>query len=222
MVKRNLNMFTLIAIGTGVAFIYSLVATLAPQVFRHAFRQQDGSVAAYFEAAAMIVVLILVGQMLELCAREKTSGAIKALLDLAPASTGKLDEQGGEADVPLAQIEVGHRLRVRPGDKVPLDGEVLKGRSNLDESMVTGESMPVNKAAGDQVIGSSINHQGGFIIRAPAGSRGRDPVCAMPGLRRVSADSGRYQGRGRRGRPGTGRAFGRPAPAAPRFRRGTC
>ncbi|CAH1386592.1 heavy metal translocating P-type ATPase [Candidatus Nitrotoga sp. M5] len=162
----NLNMFTLIAMGTGVAFIYSLVATLAPQIFPDAFRQADGAVAVYFEAAAVIVVLVLLGQVLELRAREKTSGAIKALLDLAPATARKLDDEGGELDVSLDQVKVGDRLRVRPGDKVPLDGEVLEGRSNVDESMVTGEPLAVGKNAGDQVIGGSINQQGSFIMRA--------------------------------------------------------
>ncbi|CAN0585652.1 unnamed protein product [Laminaria digitata] len=124
-VSRNLNMFTLISIGTGVALIYSLVATLMPQIFPDAFRQADGSVAVYFEAAAVIVVLVLLGQVLELRAREKTSGAIKALLDLAPATARKLDDEGGESDVSLDEVKVGDRLRVRPGDKVPLDVEVM-------------------------------------------------------------------------------------------------
>jgi len=143
--SRNLNMFTLIAIGTGVALIYSLVATLAPQIFPNAFRQDDGSVAVYFEAAAVIVVLVLLGQVLELRAREKTSGAIKALLDLAPATARKLDDDGSESDVSLDQVKVGDRLRVRPGDKVPLDGELIEGSSNVDESMVTGEPLAVSK-----------------------------------------------------------------------------
>lgn len=175
--SRNLNMFTLIAIGTGVALVYSLVATLAPQVFPDAFRQAGGSVAVYFEAAAVIVVLVLLGQVLELRAREKTSGAIKALLDLAPATARKLDDEGGESDVSLDQVKVGDRLRVRPGDKVPLDGEVLEGRSNVDESMVTGEPMAVSKAAGDQVIGGSINQQGSFIMRAD--KVGRDTMLSQ-------------------------------------------
>ncbi|MGM0826201.1 MAG: heavy metal translocating P-type ATPase [Pseudomonadota bacterium] len=165
-VSRNLNMFTLIAIGTGVSLIYSLVATLAPQIFPSAFRQEDGAVAVYFEAAAVIVVLVLLGQVLELRAREKTSGAIKALLNLAPATARQLGEEGGEIDVPLGQVKVGDRLRVRPGDKVPLDGVVLEGRSNVDESMVTGEPLAITKQAGDQVIGGSINQQGSFIMRA--------------------------------------------------------
>lgn len=164
--SRNLNMFTLIAIGTGVSLIYSLVATLAPQVFPDAFRLADGSVAVYFEAAAVIVVLVLLGQVLELRAREKTSGAIRALLDLAPATARKINEAGDESDVALDQVKVGDRLRVRPGEKVPLDGEVLEGRSNVDESLVTGEPLAVTKEAGDHVIGGSINQQGGFIMRA--------------------------------------------------------
>ncbi|MGM0632903.1 MAG: heavy metal translocating P-type ATPase [Pseudomonadota bacterium] len=175
--SRNLNMFTLISIGTGVALIYSLVATLAPQVFPDAFRQQDGSVAVYFEAAAVIVVLVLLGQVLELRAREKTSGAIKALLDLAPATARKLDDEGGEADVSLDEVSVGDRLRVRPGDKVPLDGEVLEGRSNVDESMVTGEPLAVSKDAGDPVIGGSINQQGSLIMRAD--KVGRDTMLSQ-------------------------------------------
>lgn len=175
--SRNLNMFTLIAIGTGVALLYSLVATLAPQVFPQTFRQEDGSVAVYFEAAAVIVVLVLLGQVLELRAREKTSGAIKALLDLAPATARKLDDEGGEADVALDRVKVGDRLRVRPGDKVPLDGEVLEGRSNVDESMVTGEPLAVSKEAGDQVIGGSINQQGSFIMRAD--KVGRDTMLSQ-------------------------------------------
>ncbi len=175
--SRNLNMFTLIAIGTGVALIYSLVATMAPQVFPNAFRQEDGSVPVYFEAAAVIVVLVLLGQVLELRAREKTSGAIKALLDLAPATARKLDDEGGESDVSLDQVSVGDRLRVRPGDKVPLDGEVLEGSSNVDESMVTGEPLAVGKKQGDPVIGGSINQQGSFIMRAD--KVGRDTMLSQ-------------------------------------------
>ncbi len=175
--SRNLNMFTLIAMGTGVALIYSLVATLVPQIFPDAFRQVDGSVAVYFEAAAVIVVLVLLGQVLELRAREKTSGAIKALLDLAPATARKLDDDGGESDVSLDQVKVGDRLRVRPGEKAPLDGEILEGRSNVDESLVTGEPLAVSKQAGDQVIGGSMNRQGGFIMRAD--KVGRDTMLSQ-------------------------------------------
>lgn len=175
--SRNLNMFTLITMGTGVALIYSLIATLVPQVFPDAFRQADGSVAVYFEAAAVIVVLVLLGQVLELRAREKTSGAIKALLDLAPATARKLDNDGGESDVSLDQVSVGDRLRVRPGEKVPLDGELLEGGSNIDESMVTGEPLAVSKKAGDQVIGGSMNQQGSFIMRAD--KVGRDTMLSQ-------------------------------------------
>lgn len=175
--SRNLNMFTLIAIGTGVALIYSLVATLAPQIFPAAFRQVDGSVAVYFEAAAVIVVLVLLGQVLELRAREKTSGAIKALLDLAPTTARKLEADDSESDVSLVQVKVGDRLRVRPGDKVPLDGEVLEGSSNVDESLVTGEPLAISKKAGDRVIGGSINQQGSFIMRAD--KVGRDTMLSQ-------------------------------------------
>lgn len=166
LVRRSLNMFTLIAIGTGTALIYSLLATLTPGIFPDTFRQADGSVAVYFEAAAVIVVLVLLGQVLELRAREKTSGAIRALLDLAPATARRLDDQGNEEDISLDQVQVGDRLRVRPGDKVPLDGEVMEGRSNVDESMVTGEPLAVKKEVGDGVIGGSINGQGSFVMRA--------------------------------------------------------
>lgn len=177
LVSRNLNMFTLIAIGTGVALIYSLVATLAPQVFPSAFRLDDGAVPVYFEAAAVIVVLVLLGQVLELRAREKTSGAIKALLDLAPKTARRLSDDSDESDVPLDQVKVGDRLRVRPGDKVPLDGEVLEGGSNVDESMVTGEPLAVVKNPGDPVIGGSINQQGSFVMRAD--KVGRDTMLSQ-------------------------------------------
>jgi Cu+-exporting ATPase len=132
--NRSLNMFTLIALGTGVAWLFSVVATVAPGLFPPAFRGHDGSVAVYFEAAAVIVVLVLLGQMLELRARERTGGAIRALLDLAPAMARRIKADGSEEEVPLAAVVVGDRLRVRPGDKVPLDGEVLEGGSNVDEA----------------------------------------------------------------------------------------
>ncbi|WP_396586954.1 heavy metal translocating P-type ATPase [Bermanella sp. R86510] len=176
-ISRNLNMFTLIAMGTGVSLIYSLIATLTPQLFPDAFRQADGSVAVYFEAAAVIVVLVLLGQVLELRAREKTSGAIKALLDLAPATARKLEKDGSESDVSLDEVQVGDHLRVRPGEKVPLDGEVLEGSSNVDESMVTGEPLAVGKKTGNQVIGGSINQQGSFIMRAD--KIGRDTMLSQ-------------------------------------------
>lgn len=175
--RRSLNMFTLIAIGTGAAWIYSVLATATPGIFPEAFRQQDGSVAVYFEASAVIVVLVLLGQVLELRAREKTSSAIRALLDLAPATARRLDDKDEEQEVALEEVEVGDRLRVRPGDKVPLDGEILEGRSNIDESMVTGESIPVKKDTGDSVIGGSINGQGSFIMRAD--KVGRDTMLSQ-------------------------------------------
>ncbi|MBB3183673.1 Cu+-exporting ATPase [Halomonas fontilapidosi] len=176
-VHRSLNMFTLIAIGTGAALVYSLLATIVPGIFPETFRQADGSVAVYFEAAAVIVVLVLLGQVLELRAREKTSGAIRALLDLAPATARRIDDSGDEEEVSLDHVQVGDRLRVRPGDKVPLDGEVLEGRSNIDESMVTGEPLAVRKEAGNEVIGGSINGQGSFIMRAD--KVGRDTMLSQ-------------------------------------------
>jgi Cu+-exporting ATPase len=173
---RNLNMFTLIAMGTGVAWGYSMVATLAPGLFPPAFRNTDGSVAVYFEAAAVITVLVLLGQVLELRARERTSGAIKALLGLAPKTARRLLANGEEDEVSLDLVGVGDRLRVRPGEKVPVDGTVEDGRSSLDESMVTGESMPVTKAKGDTVIGGTLNQSGALVIEAT--KVGRDTMLA--------------------------------------------
>ncbi|WP_018389650.1 heavy metal translocating P-type ATPase [Ancylobacter sp. FA202] len=176
LVTRNLNMFTLIALGTGVAYLYSLIAVLAPGLFPPAFRGADGAVAVYFESAAVITVLVLLGQVLELRAREQTSGAIRALLDLAPKTARRLNADGSEAEVPLADIVVGDHLRVRPGEKVPVDGTVLEGRSALDESLVTGESMPVSKGEGDRVIGGTLNRSGGLVITAQ--KVGRDTLLA--------------------------------------------
>ncbi|HYC64006.1 MAG TPA: copper-translocating P-type ATPase, partial [Reyranellaceae bacterium] len=166
LVTRNLNMFTLIALGTGVAWAYSIVATLAPGLFPQAFRASDGSVAVYFEAAAVITVLVLLGQLLELRARERTSGAIRALLDLAPKTARRLRSDGGDEEVALDAIRIGDRLRIRPGEKVPVDGEVIDGRSAIDESMVTGESLPVTKEAGARLIGGTLNTTGGLVMRA--------------------------------------------------------
>ena len=174
-VSRQLNMFTLIALGTGVAWSYSLVATLGPGLFPDTFRQPDGTVAVYFEAAAMITVLVLLGQVLELRAREKTSGAIRALLDLAPATARRLSD-GDEEEVSLEHVEIGDRLRVRPGDRVPVDGEIVEGHSNIDESMITGEPMAVERASGETVIGGSINGQGSFVMRAD--KVGRDTMLS--------------------------------------------
>ncbi len=166
LLTRNLNMFTLIALGTGVAWVYSVIATFCPQIFPAAFHQMDGSVAVYFEAAAVITVLVLLGQVLELRARDRTSGAIKALLGLAPKSARRVRADGNDEDVALEHIAAGDLLRVRPGEKVPVDGEITEGRSSLDESMVTGESMPVTKEAGAKVIGGTLNASGGFVMRA--------------------------------------------------------
>ncbi|WP_316230406.1 heavy metal translocating P-type ATPase [Bradyrhizobium sp. SZCCHNR1051] len=163
---RNLNMFTLIAMGTGVAYVYSVVATLAPQAFPPAFRGHGGAVAVYFEAAAVITVLVLLGQVLELRARDATSGAIKALLQLAPKTARRLDADGNDHEVEIAELAVGDRLRVRPGEKVPVDGIILEGRSSLDESLVTGESMPVTKAESERVIAGTLNQTGSFVMRA--------------------------------------------------------
>ena len=163
---RQLNMFTLIAMGTGVAWTYSMVAALAPGVFPAAFRAADGSVAVYFEAAAVITVLVLLGQVLELRARERTSGAIRALLNLAPKTARRITAEGRDEDVALELVAVGDRLRVRPGEKIPVDGVVEDGRSAVDESMVTGESMPVTLSVDDPVIGGTINQSGALIIRA--------------------------------------------------------
>jgi len=177
LVTRNLNMFTLIAMGTGVAYVYSVVATFAPGVFPDAFRDHGGTVAVYFEAASMITVLVLIGQVLELRARDATSGAIKALLNLAPKTARRVKDDGSDEEVPLDAIKTGDKLRVRPGDKVPVDGTVLEGRSTLDESMVTGESMPVTKEKDAHVIGGTINTSGGFVMRAD--KIGRDTLLSQ-------------------------------------------
>jgi Cu+-exporting ATPase len=173
---RNLNMFTLIAMGTGVAWTYSVVAVALPGLFPPAFRGSEGAVAVYFEAAAVITVLVLLGQMLELRAREQTSGAIRALLDLAPKTARRLKDDGTDEEVSLDAVAVGDRLRVRPGEKVPVDGEVVDGRSSLDESMVTGESMPVTKERGAKVIGGTMNTTGSLVMRAE--KVGRDTMLA--------------------------------------------
>ena len=173
---RRLNMFTLIAMGTGIAWVYSVVATVAPQAFPAAFRDAEGAVAVYFEAASVITVLVLLGQVLELRARETTSGAIRALLDLAPKTARRLKNDGGDEEVGLESVVVGDRLRVRPGEKVPVDSVVIEGRSAVDESMVTGESMPVTKEAGAHVIGGTINQSGGLVVQAE--KVGRDTMLA--------------------------------------------
>jgi Cu+-exporting ATPase len=177
LLTRNLNMFTLIAMGTGVAWIYSVVAVFLPDTFPAAFRDAEGAVAVYFEAAAVITVLVLLGQVLELRAREATSGAIRALLDLAPKTARRVRADGSDEEVALDAVQVGDKLRVRPGDKVPVDGAVLEGRSALDESMVTGESMPVTKDIGSRVIGGTLNRSGSFVMRAE--KIGKDTVLSQ-------------------------------------------
>jgi Cu+-exporting ATPase len=174
---RNLNMFTLIAIGTGVAYGYSLVGTIAPDIFPATFRGHGGAVSVYFEAAAVITVLVLLGQVLELRAREATSGAIKALLQLAPKIARRVDDAGADHEVEIDSLKVGDKLRVRPGEKVPVDGVILEGRSSLDESLVTGESMPVTKESGAKVIAGTLNQSGGFVMRAD--KVGRDTLLSQ-------------------------------------------
>jgi Cu+-exporting ATPase len=176
LVTRNLNMFTLIALGTGVAYLYSLAAAFAPDLFPPAFRGHDGTVAVYFEAAAVITVLVLLGQVLELRARARTSGAIRALLDLAPKTARRVRAAGSDEEIAQDAIARGDRLRVRPGEKIPVDGVLVEGHSTVDEAMVTGESMPVGKAPGDRVIGGTLNAAGSFVMRAEA--IGRDTVLA--------------------------------------------
>jgi Cu+-exporting ATPase len=176
LVTRNLNMFTLIAMGTGVAYVYSLVGTVVPDIFPATFRGHDAAVPIYFEAAAVITVLVLLGQVLELRAREATSGAIKALLQLAPKTARRIDEMGVDNEVPIDSLKVGDKLRVRPGEKVPVDGIILEGRSTLDESLVTGESMPVTKDVGARVIAGTLN-QSGFVMRAD--KVGRDTLLSQ-------------------------------------------
>ncbi len=164
--SRNLNMFTLIGLGTAVAFLYSLVATVWPAAFPPAFREQSGAVAVYFEASALIVTLVLLGQVLELRARGRTGAAIRALLGLAPKSARLLQPDGTEADVPLERVQPGNRLRVRPGEKVPVDGVVVEGSSSVDESMITGEPIPVEKQPGAMDLGATVNGTGAFVMEA--------------------------------------------------------
>ena len=162
----NLNMFTLIGMGVSIAWAYSVIALLFPDIFPAAMHQEDGTVAVYFEAAAVITVLVLLGQVLELKARSSTNAAIRSLLELAPKTARRVDQQGNEIDVPLEHIQVGDTLRVRPGEKVPIDGIVIDGESNIDESMITGEPIPVSKQQGDHVIGATVNTTGSLLIRA--------------------------------------------------------
>jgi len=184
---RNLNMFTLIGLGIGVAYWYSLVATLAPQAFPPSLRLMDGFVPVYFEAAAVITTLVQLGQVLELRARSATGRAIRALLGLAPKSARRVNADGSQADVPLDQVSVGDLLRVRPGEKVPVDGEVIEGRSSVDESMLTGEPMPAEKAAGDKITGATVNGTGALLMRATR--VGRDTMLSQ--IVRMVADAQR-------------------------------
>jgi Cu+-exporting ATPase len=196
--NRSTNMFTLIAMGTGVAYIYSLIATIAPGIFPSSFRDMSGVPPVYFEAAAAIVTLVLLGQVLELRARSRTGAAIRALLDLSP-KTARILRNGSEEDIPLEKVQPGDCLRVRPGEKIPVDGVVLEGASAVDESMITGESMPVEKSAFSRVIGATVNATGSFIMRA----RGqRDPA----GANRANGQPGTAQPRPHPtiGRPGGG------------------
>jgi Cu+-exporting ATPase len=165
-VHRSLNMFTLIALGTGSSYLYSVFAIVVPQVFPASFRGAGGQIDVYFEPAAVIVALVLLGQVMELRARSQTSSAIRALLGLAPKTAKRLDDKGGEADVPLEQVQVGDRLRVRPGEKVPVDGTVLEGHSSVDESMISGEPIPVEKDKDAKVTAGTVNGTGGFVMRA--------------------------------------------------------
>src|SRR3982751_5416017 len=177
LLTRNLNMFTLIAMGTGVAYLYSVIGTLTPESFPASFRGHGGAVAVYFEAAAVITVLVLFGQVLELRAREATSGAIKALLELAPKTARRIGDDAADHEVQIDSLVAGDRLRVRPGEKVPVDGVILEGRSFLDESLVTGEPMPVSKEAGAKVIAGTLNQSGGFVMRAE--KVGRDTLLSQ-------------------------------------------
>jgi Cu+-exporting ATPase len=165
-VNRSLNMFTLIGLGVGVGYLFSVIAVVMPTIFPASFRDGEGNVPVYFEAAAVIVTLVLLGQVLELRARSQTGTAIKALLGLAPKTARRLRDNGQEEDVPLDEVHVGDRLRVRPGEKVPVDGVVLEGSSTVDESMITGEPIPVEKSANDRVVGATVNGTGSFVMRA--------------------------------------------------------
>ena len=206
-VSGNLNMFTLIAIGVGTAYLYSVFASLVPDAFPAAFRDAEGVVAVYFEAAGVIIALILLGQVLELRARERTGGAIMALLNLAPKTARIVRDDGSEGEIPLEDVRTGDRLRVRPGQKVPVDGHVIEGHSAVDESMVTGEPVPVEKVTGDPVTGGTINGSGGFIIEAERVGR------------RYAAGTDRPDGRGRPAQPGADPTGGRPSRRLFRARR---
>jgi Cu+-exporting ATPase len=164
--NRSPNMFTLIGLGVAVSYTYSLIAALFPGIFPASFRGEDGTIPVYFEAAAVITALVLLGQVLELRARSRTGAAIRALLGLSPKTARRIGEDGSETDVPLEKVQVGDRLRVRPGEKVPVDGVVLEGTGSVDESMITGEPIPVEKQAGDRLTGATVNGNGSLVMRA--------------------------------------------------------
>ena len=233
-VRRSLNMFTLIAMGIGIAWLYSVVATVAPQLFPMPLgggMGMEGTQPVYFEAAAVITALALLGQVLELRAREQTSGAIRALLDLAPKTARRIREDGEDEEIDVGHIAIGDRLRVRPGEKIPVDGKVEEGRSSVDESMVTGESMPVGKEAGAALIAGTINQSGGLVMDRdarrprhdarpdrPDGRHGAalartDPAACRPGLGLVRAAGDRHRHRRVR-RLGAVRTRSPPTPTA--------
>jgi Cu+-exporting ATPase len=186
---RSPNMFTLIAMGVGVAYVYSAIATIVPRIFPASLRGPHGQPAVYFEAAAAIVVLVLLGQVLELKARSRTSSAIRTLLDLSPKMARLMRDDGSEYDIPLEQVKIGDKLRVRPGEKIPTDGTVLDGLSSVDESMITGESLPTEKRSGDKVIGATVNGTGWLLVRAER--VGSETVLAQI-VQMVSISSPRY------------------------------
>src|SRR5262249_44955088 len=166
LVNRSLNMFTLIALGVGTAYLFSVAATIFPNIFPESFRGHGGEVGVYFDAAAVITTLVLLGQVRELGARSRTSGAIRALLGLAPKTARRMGDDGGEEDIPLDRVRVGDRLRVRPGEKIPVDGAVFEGFTSVDESMITGEPIPVEKTPGSKVTGGTVNGSGSLVMRA--------------------------------------------------------
>ena len=233
LVNRSLNMFSLIALGTGAAYLYSVVAALVPDVFPAGFRRDDGSVPVYFEAAAVITVLVLLGQVLELRAREQTGGAIRALLNLAPKTARRIRADGSDEEVTLDKINVGDRLRIRPGDGVPLDGEVLEGKSAVDESMVTGESLPVEKQSGSKLIGGTVNGTGALVMRVEkVGTRhhagayrrhgGGSPALARADPAPGRSGGGMVRAGGRRHRCARFHRLGRVGAAAGAYLRSRC
>ncbi len=233
-INRSLNMFTLIAMGVGAAYLFSVVAVLVPGIFPDGFRDAEGNVGVYFEAGAVIVVLVLLGQVMELGARERTGAAIRALLDLAAKTARVIREDGREEEIPLEDVKVGDRLRVRPGDKVPVDGAVVEGRSSIDESMISGEPIPVEKVAGDKVTGATINGTGSLVMEAKRvgadtmlsqivemvanAQRSRAPIQKLADSVAGPVRAGRYRHRGPR-LPRSGRSGDRPRHSPTRWYR---